>query len=134
MCYLWLPCNSINGSIFYHKAIKLTYYVTTQSINLFFLFECCGLTVHLNLMALPQCSLPMIHAIVPVIALTEIQVFLIVLQVIGEIQVFLKVLQVIGKDSRSDEYGIHNLGGGSFQILWAKWGEGGSARLLFLSI
>ena len=38
---------------------------------------------------------------------------------------FLKVLQVIGKDSRSDEYGIHNLGGGgSFQILWAKWGEG----------
>ena len=25
---------------------------------------------------------------------------------------FLKVLQVIGKDSRSDEYGIHNLGGG----------------------
>ena len=25
---------------------------------------------------------------------------------------FLKVLQVISKDSRSDEYGIHNLGGG----------------------
>ena len=40
---------------------------------------------------------------------------------------FLKVLQVIGKDSRSDEHGIHNLWGGgrSFQILWAKWGEGG---------
>ena len=48
---------------------------------------------------------------------------------------FLKVLQVIGKDSRSDEYGIHNLGGGGqFSNFVGQMGGGGSARLLFLSI
>ena len=38
---------------------------------------------------------------------------------------FLKVLQVIGKDSRSDEHGIHNLGGeGVFKFCGPNGGRG----------